>query len=216
MGQIVLAIRTGRHRLDTELERDELAAIGYVTVLWAHLEHVLLAKTIRLADEYKKQVPTDTTALAVKKRLRAYREFIKSTMPDGDRRKTLLDLVTKIGSIERSRNRVVHGVWDWERVEPALLRASSVKAPHNFEERFDFQKLIKIAHQIGELSFQLQFPGGEDEALEHQAQMVRQRGAAVSRRFALQLTGRDPEDPRRYPPIRRGRKKPQSSSPEQS
>jgi hypothetical protein len=41
MGRIVLSLRAKRHRLDTELERDELAAIGYVAVLWAHLEHVL-------------------------------------------------------------------------------------------------------------------------------------------------------------------------------
>src|SRR5271166_1821299 len=79
MGRIVLSAEPGRHRLDTELERDELAAIGYVTVLWAHLEHVLLVKTMQLADHYGLQIPKDATALSVKKRLRAYRELIKST-----------------------------------------------------------------------------------------------------------------------------------------
>jgi hypothetical protein len=62
------------------------------------------------------------------------------------------------------------------------------------------------------LSFQLQFPSGEDEALEHQARVMTQHGAAVSRRFALAITGRDPEDPRRYQPTRRARRKPQSPS----
>lgn len=215
MGRIVLSLLTKRHRLDTELERDELAAIGYVAVLWAHLEHVPLTKTIQLADDFGVPIPADATALSVKKRLRAYRELIKSTMSDGVDRRNLLDLVTRIGATERSRNRVVHGVWDWERPEPALLRASSAKAPHDFEEHFDFHKLIKIAHRIGELSFQLQFPGGEAEALEHQAQAIAQRGASVSRRFALAITGRDPKDPRRYQPTRRARRKPQSPSREQ-
>ena len=127
MGRIVLSLRSERHRLDTELERDELAAIGDVAVLWAHLEHVLLTKTIQLADDFSVPIPEDATALAEKKRLRAYRELIKSTMSDGADRQNLLGLLTRIGAMERSRNRVVHGVWDWERSEPALLRASAIR-----------------------------------------------------------------------------------------
>jgi hypothetical protein len=215
VGQIVLSLKTQHHRFDTELERDELAAIGYVTVQWAQLENVLLSKTIQLAEEHAVPIPEDATALSVKRRLRAYRELVKSTINDNAECQKLLDLITKIGGVERSRNRVVHGVWDWERSEPALLKASSAKAPHNFQEHFDFHKLIKVAHRIGELSSQLQFPGGEAEALEHQVQATMQHGFSVSRRFALEITGRDPEHPRRYQPIRAHRK-PRPASRERS
>jgi hypothetical protein len=46
MGQIVLSTKDQRHRLDTELNHYELAAVGYVTVLWARLEQTILGKTI--------------------------------------------------------------------------------------------------------------------------------------------------------------------------
>lgn len=208
MGRIVLSTKGQRHRLDTELNHYELAAIGYVTVLWARLEHTVLAKTIALAEQSGLSVPEDATSLSFKRRLRAYRTLINTAVNDNLERAKLLQLITNIGGVERSRNRITHGIWDWELADPAQLRAWSARVPYHFEEHFDFHKLIKVAHRIGELSFQLEFPGGEKEALEHQTAVMMQRGFSVSRSFALEMTGRDPQDPRRNPPRSRIRKKP--------
>jgi hypothetical protein len=38
-----------RHRLEPDLEEEELAAIGYVTAQCAHLEHEILASTLALS-----------------------------------------------------------------------------------------------------------------------------------------------------------------------
>jgi hypothetical protein len=34
-----------RHKVEPDLEPDELEAVGYVTVQWAHLEHEILVST---------------------------------------------------------------------------------------------------------------------------------------------------------------------------
>ena len=48
MAAIVRSPKNDRHRIDTELAQPELAAIGYLTVLWAELEHTSLHETAKL------------------------------------------------------------------------------------------------------------------------------------------------------------------------
>ena len=64
-------------------------------------------------------------------------------MSDGADRQNLLGLLTRIGRWSGAAIALCMG-FGWERSEPALLRASSAKAPHDFEEHFD-HKLIRIA-----------------------------------------------------------------------
>ena len=47
-----LSLKKGRpHTVQSDLDERELYAIGFVTVAWAMLEHMLLAESVRLADE---------------------------------------------------------------------------------------------------------------------------------------------------------------------
>ena len=165
---------------------EEQAAIGYVTVCWAQLEHLLLHVTVDIAEAAKVPVPEHATSLSFKKRLRALRTLIKETGGAAKRQQALLGLLTKIGNAERSRNRITHGLWDWNQTNPDGLIASSYRMPFDFEERFDFQKLIKLAQQIGEINFSLAFPRGEKQALVHCARHARR----ISRLGAQALRGK--------------------------
>jgi hypothetical protein len=213
MAVLAIAPNNGQHRIDTDLTLHELAVIGYVTVLWADLEHRLLLKTIELSEQAgNDELPEDASSLSFKSRLRAYRALVKSTVKDEKKRAELLSLAMSIGSIERARNRIAHGLWDWDFADPTRLRSSSFRVPFDFDEPFDFRKLLKLAKRIGGLSFRLAYPGGVDEALETQAQAVARRGSSWSRQFLLQMKGIDPETLHLAPPTPRVRRKPRSPS----
>lgn len=208
MAAIVFSTDGEAHRIDTELTQQELAAIGYVTVLWAELEHQLLARSVELSGPG--EPPADVVSLSFKKRLRAWRALIKSNVPEEPKRLQLLSLATRIGSIERSRNRITHGLWGWEPRRADMLRATSFREPFHFDEPFDFAKLIKIAHRIGEATFQLRFPDGEDEAWLWVFNDRLRRGLPVNRQLALETIGRDPANPHLPPASRKAHNTPQS------
>ena len=191
MFTIILAPKDKRHRLGTEISMPEFAAIGYVTVSWAQLEHLLLQKTAELADKADIPIPADATATSFKKRIRALRKLAKEVITGPKTRQKFLNLLTKISSIQRARHRIAHGLWDWMPTDPDKLQASSFRPPYEFEEPFDFHKLVKLAERIGELNFQLAYPKGEKQATDDVVRSVMQRGGHVSRLGMQLLMGRD-------------------------
>ena len=191
MSTIIFSTKNKRHRIGAELEMLEYAAIGFVTVSWAQLEHLILQRTVELAEKAGVPIPEDATALSFKKRIRALRVLAKEVITGPKTQKKFLALLMKIGSAGRSRNRITHGLWDWVPSDPDKLQASSFRPPYEFEEPFDFHKLIKLAERIGELNFQLAYPRGEKQAKDAVAQSVMQRGGHVSRLGMQLLTGKD-------------------------
>jgi hypothetical protein len=183
------------HRLEPELSQPELAAIGRITVLWAELEHLLLESTIGIAEVVKVPVPEDAYALSFKKRLRTARALAKMSLKDGPLKTYLLKTFDAIGSVERSRHRVTHGLWNWLPADPSTTIASSDRPSFEFQEKFDFRKLIKFGTQVGRAGFLLRYPGGPDQFYEEQAEAAQQPGGIVSRWWALAAQGKDPENP---------------------
>ncbi len=194
MASIMISLIDDRHRIETELSPRELSAIGFVTVSWAQLEHLMLQKTVELSDAANIEIPKDATALSFKKRIRALRALAKSALPDKDDLNKFLKILNRIGSIERSRNRITHGLWDWSPADPDKLKSSSFRPPYQFEEPFDHAKLIKLALYIGEVNFLLAYPGGEEQAQEAITEHMMQSGGHVSRLGMQLLTGKDISD----------------------
>lgn len=184
MATIIFSLIDEQHRLGTELSPKELAAIGYVTASWAQLEHLLLDTTIAVAETANVALPEAATSLSFKKRLRALRELVREVIePEAQNR--LLAVLSKVGSAERSRHRITHGLWDWLPKNPNKLRASSYRNSLEFEEPFDFGKLLKLGDTIGEINFQLRYPGGKKQAEEELAN----RHFAMSRIGAQLFSG---------------------------
>ncbi|HEX9789847.1 MAG TPA: hypothetical protein VGA60_04215 [Kiloniellales bacterium] len=191
MSTIIFSPKDKRHRLGTELSMLEFAAIGYVTVSWSQLEHLLLQSTAELADKANVPIPTDATAASFKKRIRALRKLAKEVITGPKTRQKFLNLLNKISGIEQSRHRITHGLWDWLPTDPDKLHASSFRPPYEFEEPFDHHKLVNLAKRIGELNFQLAYPKGEKQAMDDYARSAMQRGGHVSRLGMQLLTGKD-------------------------
>lgn len=212
MPKIILSLKDDRHRVESELAEAEIYAIGYVTVAWAILEHNILAATLGLTHSANIPLPEDATSLSFKKRLRAWRAVIRETVENDEVRSRLIKLANRIGSMERNRHRVTHGLWEWDFSKPDKLKGLSFRTPYHFEEPFDLNKLIRLGERIGEINFQLFYPGGKDQAWDEWAEDVAQHGAYVSREFALLLAGKEIVNPHLPLPSPPKRKKPQSAS----
>src|SRR5262245_29822873 len=119
-----LSLVDNRHRVEPDLEEEELAAIGYVTAQWAHLEHGILASTLVLSYENEAAPPKETTSRAFEKRLGAWRVTIERFVTDKKEKARLLKLVSKAANLSASRHKLAHGLWTWDYTDPKTLRAS--------------------------------------------------------------------------------------------
>lgn len=152
------------HRIETSLEEKELAAIGYVTVQWAYLEHIILTHTLRMAHQNNVPIPVGATSKSFEDRRNAWRKLIEESVTDATERTALLKIVSKIANLELKRHRLTHGLWGWDEEDPTTMRAYSFRPRVEFDVDFDFDGLMELGFRIGEMIFQLAFPGGKEQA----------------------------------------------------
>jgi hypothetical protein len=182
--RIVLSLGKGPHRVEADLEERELAAIGYVTTQWAFLEHLILESTVALCSGSKAQIPADATSLAFENRRRAWRQTIEKFATTHEKEK-LLKLMSTAANLEQRRHQIGHGLWASDPADPETLVAFSFRPRVQFEAEYDFEGLIKLGNDIGELCFKLAFPGGKEESYAAVADLIERRDGYVSRRFKL-------------------------------
>jgi hypothetical protein len=85
-----ISLVDNRHKVEPDLEPDELEVIGYVTVQWAHLEHEILISTLQLSNGAPP--PKDATCLSFERRLGAWRQTIERFVTDAKEKARLLRL----------------------------------------------------------------------------------------------------------------------------
>jgi hypothetical protein len=125
--------------------------------------------------------------LAFKDRLRAWRQTIEKFASPATEKSRLLKFVSRVANLEQRRHKLTHGLWASNPTDPATLIAFSFRPRVAFEAEFDFDGLIKLGADVGELCFGLMFPGGKQQAFEAMADEVSQRGV-ISRSFQLAVS----------------------------
>lgn len=178
-----------RYWIDNELTTNELAGIGAITVQWAHLEHMLLVRTMQLAKQANIALPEDAKKLSFSKRLRAWRILYEQVVTDKKERRAMDELHGRIAAAEDNRHKITHGLWDYDRRNPSRLRASSFRVPFDFERHFDMDRFYKLYRMIAEANFKLHFPKGPAS--------LERPYAFASRSFLQAISGPSPPDPRR-------------------
>lgn len=196
--------KTPVYMIDNELDIKELAAIGSVTVQWAHLEHMLLVRTMQLATDAKVSLPEDANKLSFAKRLRAWRVLVQQTVKKKSERERLLSLHQRIASAEDDRHKITHGLWEYDRRNPHSLTASSFRTPFAFEKSFDLVRLVKLFQTIAAINFEMHFPKGP-KSLERPSSFA-------SREFLQAFSAIDPPSPRHLQATPPKRKAPRSTS----
>jgi len=181
-----LSLVDDRHRLEPDLLEEELAAIGYVTAQWAHLEHAILASTFVLSSKNGVTLPRDATNLSFEKRLVVWRATIERFVTDEKEKARLLKLVSKAANLSASRHKFAHGLWAWDYSDPATLKAFSFRPNVHFEAHFNAEGIRQLGEKIGELNFSLSCPGGKMDAWNRFAEHLQaNEGCFVDRTFAL-------------------------------
>jgi hypothetical protein len=140
-----------------ELSERELAAIGFVVTQWSTVEHGLLEATLELAERAQRDPPAEALALSFTTRLGAYRSLAQEIVTDAAELARLTRLIGRIANAEDRRHKVIHGLWTWDMTSPNTTTVMSFRPPHIYDIRFDTAALIKLAQQMGELHYELQF-----------------------------------------------------------
>jgi len=183
------------HIVQADLTSDECEAIGYVITQWALLEHIILIHTIRLAQSANAPVPANALNKSFDKRSDAWRLSIENRVTDPKERERLLALYRKARDAEDRRHKVAHGVWTWAEGDPTRLLAYSFRPDVAFQHGFDLDRLRKLGDEIGAIGFQIEYPGGKDEAWRVGFESCADENGQVSyvsRAFLLEMKKKDP------------------------
>jgi hypothetical protein len=180
-------------RYDFEIGMREYAALGLANVHWAFFEEVLYQSTAKLARRAGRRIPEEAKQLDFSRRLGALRQLaVRMRDPMGLKRDRLLKLIPKIANANGTRQKLVHGIWDFDPGKPHRIFSrprkglpSKARLP---AEGYDFMKMIKFALSVGELSWALE---GATSPLKIPDDEPR---SYMSRSFLLALAGKDPED----------------------
>lgn len=188
----VLLDRNSQGTFVPVLTEQECAAIGLVTAQWAFLEHLLLLHHVDLVTAANAEIPTDAFNLSFEKRLRAWRLSVEQYTQNDKEKERLLAIHSKISNAEDRRHKVTHGLWEWDRANPEKLTAHSFRPRVEFERKFDRASIIKLAMDIGSISFSIQYPGGAAQFYELASENA--PDSYVDRSWLLSLMEKGPPD----------------------
>ena len=145
-----------------ELDERELYAIGFLTVQWAHLEHLIYAHCLRLTG--KQPLDPNATKLSFKLRRNAWLQLIRKRTRGASLRRWLI-VHERIVVAERDRHKVTHGLWRMpelrrmaENTDEMML--SSFRPPFVYDKHFDVGKVLRLGEDIGAISLCFHFPNG--------------------------------------------------------
>jgi hypothetical protein len=187
--QFMFAVRGRKHGLYPDLMEEELFAIGRVTVGFALLEHTLLVDSISMLRRLKiKDIPPDVLTVSFDRRLSAWVKCAKRARK-GVYLKKCLAIADKIKKLQRTRNRITHGLWTWDYAAPGKSTAATFKPKFEFTESFDYKRLIKVSDEIANINFQISYPRGKKQAWHAVARSVAETGFSMSRDFAMEMKG---------------------------
>jgi hypothetical protein len=77
------------------------------------------------------------------------------------------------------------------------MQAFSFRPNVEFDVDFDFEGIRQLGDEIGELNFDLIFPGGKEDAWKSFMDLASEKGTWVSRSFLLSVREKRPEKNRR-------------------
>jgi hypothetical protein len=169
-----------------DLFEREIYAIGFLTWQWSFLEHNILLSTEQFAKKLKLPIPSGASNFSFTRRLSAWRQMIEKTRKS-KRKGRLLKLVSKIANVESRRHKIIHGLWTWTYSNPEQATTFSFWPRSGNPEPFDFDKLLKLGELVGQINFEILYPGGKKQAF----LALASQGSYVSRAATLMLMGKE-------------------------
>jgi hypothetical protein len=157
-------------RYEFDLDVQELAALGYAVAHWAFMEEALLQATIGIAGELGIAEPPDARQDPFRRRLAAFRS-VAEKIPDDAPRALFLSLVSRISNENGLRQKLVHGLWSFDKIDPDFLIVEKPGKTGGERQLLDTVGITAFAHRVSEISMKLKNPNGltwEDIAAERE------------------------------------------------
>jgi hypothetical protein len=146
----------------------QLMALGQITAQWAFLESEIAQHTELTARVHKVPVPKDISSSSFERRIKAWRELVRSINIDGATRDAIVKLNCRVADMQRERHRTIHARWGKDNADTSdTVTGFGDRKPNVFEWRLSTMKLNRIARKISQLNADLSalaipLPSGED------------------------------------------------------
>ena len=130
--------KTGLH-VEPIASNEQLWATGLVVSLWTLVEHLISVYADALCVYDREAAKLFHSEVPLKTRIRKFRELVnQNVLPEFQPK--LIDFVDRIGSMQQSRDRIVHGMWsynlDHPKEEPPNFLINVARSENRFSGRF--------------------------------------------------------------------------------
>ncbi len=150
-------------QINLELSNRELLAIGRIVAHWGSLEYKVFYQTMEaLVAAGSDHVPKEMNNIQFTRVLKLW----KTHVIDGakGRKKTKLSKVyDRICQCYDYRQALVHGMWDWDTSAPDKITATRIRKKQIIKTHFTASDLEDFATVLGEINFDIDYPGGWSE-----------------------------------------------------
>lgn len=173
-----------RYTMDTGLSDNETYAIGLIVSQWGFLETEIFHQTLMSYGE-------DDVQPGVLKKNVQFTEVLKlwksrvAEKASGDRKHVLLSQYEKIKKLGKFRHAVVHSRWEWNPNTVNEIKAVRIHNKQIKTVKFTTEDLADFANTLGEVRYNVLYPGG----LEDRAEAKEAADGQISRAFWNMLTG---------------------------
>jgi hypothetical protein len=188
--QVMIGLDGKNHAVFADLSEAEFFWVGQMTCSWAMLEDLMMGITKTAAAFYEQSLPDNCETLPFKKRFTLFQEMIVHIKPE-EVRKPLENVIGRIAGVQEERHDFTHGTWEWNYQAPHKVKVDHARKKGHQNKKYDADGIRAIATRIAEINFVLSFPLGEDQFYAQEAE----RGSSMSRRYAIQFTGAQTNDP---------------------
>jgi hypothetical protein len=188
--QVMIGLDGRSHAVFADLSEAEFFWVGQMTCSWAMLENLMMGITKDAAAFYGQSLPDNFETLPFKKRFTLFQEIMVHIKPE-EVRKPLENVISRIAGVQEERHDFTHGTWEWNYEAPHKVTVDHARKKGHQNKKYDADSIRAIATRIAEINFVLTFPLGKDQFYAQQAK----RGNSMSRRFAIQFTGAQTNDP---------------------
>ncbi|TIN21478.1 MAG: hypothetical protein E5Y31_20985 [Mesorhizobium sp.] len=186
LATVTLPLQSGASpRLSFDLTAKEQMAIGSAHVQWAYLEHLVMEVTIAIAKAIELTVPEAARQDSFRRRLAAFRSVV-SNMAEHPHKTLFLKLADRITNANGFRQKLAHGIWSYGMADAEILHVEVSRSGKGPTDHYNADRIMQFANEVGELSFQLRYPDGEDQFYMERAA----EGLSFSRDFVRMMQGK--------------------------
>lgn len=181
---------------DPQLSAREVHFIGMICIQWSSLEHTVFTQTLEsfvVEGKTISDLPREMNNIQFTGVLDLWKVRV-AEKARGKRSMVLLQQYDEVLKVKDARDALMHGMWHWSPEDLGTISTVRVKKHAIITSQFSADALKNLARKLGEINFNVRFPGGTVDV----AKARMQEGGYISRRALAMITSA-PTDRQGYP-----------------